>query len=42
MKSTSKERYDMPQVTVMQIGGDNCILNGSGYVVVGPGDIFPD
>lgn len=42
MKRISKEHYEVPQVSVMQIGSDSCILNGSGNVVVGPSPEYPD
>lgn len=44
MKSTSKEHYDVPQVSVLHIGSDTCILNGSGSgnIVVGPEPTYPE
>ena len=42
MKRTTREHYVVPQVSVMHIGSDTCILNGSGYNVVGPGPTYPD
>ena len=42
MKSTGKVRYEVPQVSVMQIGSDTSILNGSGNIVVGPDPVYPD